>query len=282
VATTKVGVIGLGAMGGALAERVMGAGFATEVFDLDRAAIDRLVAMGASAGTMASVAVCGVVIINLPNDAIVTDVGEQLAGNLGDATRVIEMSSISPQTARRLRDTLGAAEFVDSPVSGGPMEARNGELSLLVGTDAPVSETARAVLEAVGTINEVGTVGDGKAVKLVNQMMAMGNNAIAVEAFQLGVNLGVDPELLYDVLSRSGGRSNHFNKRIPWAIADDFDARFAIRLAEKDLRLAIELGHDNTYATPITATIHQVYERAMTQELADEDVVSLIKLYRRR
>jgi 3-hydroxyisobutyrate dehydrogenase-like beta-hydroxyacid dehydrogenase len=277
----NVGVIGLGAMGGALAERVLGAGFDTEVFDLSGAAVERLTALGARAGTIHTVAQSDVLIINLPNDAIVTDVGGQLAGNLGDTTRVIEMSTIGPDTVRALRDTLGAVEFVDAPVSGGPMEARSGELSLLVGVDQPLTEAPRSVLETVGTINPVGKVGDGKAVKLVNQMMAMGNVAVAVEAFQLGINLGVDSELLYDVLSRSGGRSNHFNKRMPWVIADDFDARFAVRLAEKDLRLAIALSHDNSYATPITATIHQVYETAMSRDLADEDVVALIKLYRR-
>lgn len=278
---TNVGVVGLGAMGGAIAGRLVESGHNVVVTDLNAAAVEHLVQQGATAGDLAAVGSADVVVLSLPSDGAVAAVGRDLAETI-TATTVIEMSTVLPDTARALRDQLAdlIEEFVDAPVSGGPSDASGGTLSLLVGVDGELSAAAESVLSAVGTINRVGGVGDGKSVKLVNNMMAMGNVAVAVEAFQLGIDLGLEPGVLYDVLSRSGGRSNHFNKRIPWAIADDFDARFAVRLGEKDLRLAIQVAHERQYATPVAATIHQLYESGIAHQLADEDVVALIKLYR--
>ncbi len=278
--TVTAGVIGLGVMGGSIAGRIVASGFDTEVYDLNPATVERLVAAGARAGTIESIAARDVVVLSLPNDAIVASVGGQLTGHLGADTALIEMSTILPQTARQLRDMLHAAEFVDAPISGGPDDASNGSLGILVGVDAPLSDGVRSVLDVLGAISEVGEVGEGKAVKLINNMMSMGNVAVAAEAFQLGVKLGLDPQRLYDVLSVSGGRSNHFNKRMPWAIAEDFIARFAVRLGEKDLRLAIQLAHDNTFPLPVTALVHQVYEEASAKGFADEDLIALTKLYR--
>ncbi len=277
-----LGVVGLGAMGGAIAGRLVASGFDVVVYDTSPEAVQRLVDLGAAAGDLAKVAGAQVVVLSLPNDAVVLSVVDELAPVL-TARTLIEMSSTLPETARALADRLGGSvpELVDAPVSGGPADATAGTLSLLVGADGELSDAAQQVLGSVGTINRVGRFGDGKIVKLINNMMAMGNVAVAVEAFQLGVNLGVEPKLLYDVISRSGGRSNHFNKRVPWVLDDDFTARFAVRLGEKDMRLGLELAHGASYPTPVAATVHQVFESAMSHQLADEDVVALIKVYRR-
>jgi 3-hydroxyisobutyrate dehydrogenase-like beta-hydroxyacid dehydrogenase len=277
----SVGVVGLGAMGGSIAQRLVARGKHVTVFDLNDLAVDRLVRAGATGGTLADIAKAETVVFSLPGDAAVRSVGQSIAGDISART-VIEMSSVLPETVRSLSGLLGSRgnEIIDAPVSGGPSDALGGTLSLMIGAEADLSDRASSVLSELGTINLVGRIGDGKAVKLVNNMMAMGNVAVAAESFQLGVSLGIEPRKLYEVLSNSGGRSNHFNKRFPWVLEEDFVARFAVRLAEKDLRLAIEVAHEAKYPTPVTAAIHQVYESAIAHDLADEDVAALVKLYR--
>jgi len=115
---------------------------------------------------------------------------------------VLEMSTVRPETVRAVPAAFGVGvEVVDAPVSGGPADALGGTLSLLVGTDVPLTLLARSVLETLGAVHLVGRLGDGKLVKLVNNMISMSNVAVAAEAFQLGVDLGLDPERLYRVLS---------------------------------------------------------------------------------
>jgi 3-hydroxyisobutyrate dehydrogenase len=168
---------------------------------------------------------------------------------------------------------------VDCPVSGGPGEALAGKLVELVGADDAALARVRPVLEALGTVEHVGAVGHGKTVKLLNNLMAMGNIVVAAEAFTLGVKLGLDRDDLFDVLSRSGGRSFHFLKRFPYALADDYSARFAVRLGEKDIRLGLELAHDADYPMPTASIVHQIFEMARAKGLGNEDVVAVLKVF---
>ena len=100
-----------------------------------------------------------------------------------------------------------------------------------------------------------GGIGTAKVVKLVNNMMSMGNVLVAAEAFALGVAAGVEPQKLYDVLSVSGGRSHHFTKRFPNALKGDFSPGFKMELGEKDLALAVELGRTMKMPTPSASIV---------------------------
>jgi 3-hydroxyisobutyrate dehydrogenase-like beta-hydroxyacid dehydrogenase len=113
----------------------------------------------------------------------------------------------------------------------------------------------------------------------VNNVMSMGNLAVAAEAFTLGTKLGLDPGRAFEVLSRSGGRSHQFVKRMPAVLAGDTTARFALGLAEKDLRLALEMAHGVPAGMPITGAIHQVYELARAAGLGERDAAALVELY---
>jgi len=279
----RVGVIGLGAMGGAVAERLSAQGFDVSVFDLNAAAVQRLVALGAKPADATSISDVDVLFTSLPHDRAVLDVlhGETLDRLTGGV--LVELSTVLPGTVRDVQDRAQAAGVVvvDSPVSGGPAEARAGKLILFVGAEDADLERVRPLLDAIGAIEHVGGVGAGKAIKLVNNTMSMGNLAVGVEAFSLGKRLGLDAATMYDVLTRSGGRSHHFVKRIPYVLDDDYSARFALRLGEKDLRLALELGHESVFPMPVAATIHQLFEAGMAAGLGNEDMVAILKLYER-
>lgn len=279
----KIGLIGLGAMGGAVGRRLLEVGLDVTVHDISPDAVKTLTDLGATAvSTPAELASADVVLVSLPNDAIVQDVlvTQGLLTHLRGKT-VIELSTILPETIHAIDEVAKANDvtLVDCPVSGGPGEALAGTLVLMVGCEDADLETVRPVIKHLGAVEHVGPVGAGKVVKIVNNMMSMGNLVVAAEAFSLGTRLGLDPTRLYEILTTSGGRSGQFAKRIPYVLADDYHARFALSLAEKDLRLALAMGHAAQFPLPVAANIHQMYEMGVAAGTGGEDQVAVIKLY---
>ncbi|HEY3004149.1 MAG TPA: NAD(P)-dependent oxidoreductase [Kribbellaceae bacterium] len=278
----RTAVIGLGVMGGAVAQRLIESGFDTLVHDIDPAAVARLVDRGAAACDLAGAGAADVIITSLPNDRIVTDtvVGSGVLKSWAGRV-LVELSTTLPATVRGIAEAGDEHDVavVDSPVSGGPGEALAGKLVELVGADDSSLARARPVLDALGTVEHVGAVGNGKTVKLLNNLMAMGSIVVAAEAFTLGVKLGLDRHELFDVLSRSGGRSFHFLKRWPYALADDYHARFALSLGEKDIRLGLQLAHESDYVMPAASIVHQIFELARAKGIGHEDVVAVLKVY---
>jgi 3-hydroxyisobutyrate dehydrogenase-like beta-hydroxyacid dehydrogenase len=277
-----VSILGLGLMGGSMCERLLEEGLRPRVFDVDPARVSRLASLGAEASTAEGVAEGDVLLTSLPSDAVVESA--LLSSGLVASLRgrvLVELSTILPPTMEKV--AAAAAEHgvavVDCPVSGGPVEARAGTLTLLVGADDDAWRRAEPVLARLGTAERVGRPGQGKAIKLVNNVMAMGNMVIAAEAFALGEKLGLDPSRMFDVLSRSGGRSHHFLKRMPYVLERDFTARFALALGEKDLRLALDMAHQADYVMPATSTVHQMYEIGRARGLEGEDIAAIVKLY---
>ena len=278
-----VGILGLGLMGGSMCERLLEVGLRPWVFDVDAAKVSRLASMGAQAcSTAEGLAEGDVLLVSLPNDAVVESalIESGLLASLRGRV-LVELSTILPPTMERVASAAAehGVAVVDCPVSGGPAEARAGTLTQLVGASDEAWARAEPVLAHLGTAERVGRPGQGKAIKLVNNVMAMGNMVIAAEAFALGEKLGLDPSRMFDVLSRSGGRSHHFLKRMPFVLERDFTARFALALGEKDLRLALQMAHEAGYVMPATSTVHQMYEVGRARGLEAEDIAAIVKVY---
>lgn len=276
-----IGVMGLGKMGGAFAARLRAQGYETVGYDVSGEALARFAEAGGRPGTLDDLAACPAVLSSLPSDREVAGAfSDELLQRMHGST-VIELSTILPETVIALAEKAGAhgVQVIDCPVSGGIDTARTGSVVLYVGADDALVAANKALLEELGTVWHVGKVGNGKTVKLVNNMMSLGNVAVASEAFQLGIRLGMEPQALYDVLNESGGRSHNFTRRMPSVIARDFTPRFATYLAEKDLRLALQMGHDDRFPMPVASAVHQLFEMALAKGLASEDSVSVIKVY---
>ncbi|OJJ54894.1 hypothetical protein ASPSYDRAFT_34717 [Aspergillus sydowii CBS 593.65] len=284
----SVGVIGLGAMGGAIALRLTQTGFDVRGYDISQPAIDRFASLGGTASCdLDLVTAAKLVITSLPNDEILwSALRSGLMGKLRPDQTLIEMSTILPQTMtdieRALKEEVPGIEIVDAPLSGGPNEAREGKLNMLVAAEGQLRPDTNALLSKLGTVDMLGSVGNGKALKLVNNMISLGIAAVATEGFQLGVELGLDQETIYKVLCKSSASSKMFGKRGAYILENDFAARFAIYLAEKDTRLALQTAHNQRFPTPILANIHQRYESAIAGRLDKEDIAALVKLYRKK
>lgn len=282
----NIGFIGLGNMGGAIAERLARVGHRVVGFDLSEAARERASTAGVISVDTPEAAFEGASVIfsSLPNPAIVTDFWlgvDERSASLAQGVTLVELSTIDPETMRQVAAAVPEhSAVVDCPVSGGPGEARSGRLNLLVGAEPAVFDRMHDLLAQFGgTVHHAGGVGAGKAVKLVNNIMSMTNVLVASEAFALGLAYGLDPQRLYDILSVSGGTSGQFVKRFPRAIAGDYDPRFALSLGTKDLALALDFARQLGVPTPTTATARQMYAVAEAEGLGGLDHVALLKLY---
>ncbi|MBP1155861.1 MULTISPECIES: NAD(P)-dependent oxidoreductase [unclassified Paenibacillus] len=283
----RVGVIGLGNMGGNMAQAIFDGGYAVTVYDVNSELVSKYGSLGF--GTSDSIQdltqKSNLILTSLPNSEIVRQVymgAQGIVQHIQPGSVAVDLSTIEPDVIREIDTAIvsKSASLLDAPVSGGPNEARNGELVLIVGGHKELLEEVEPVLRRIGnTIFHVGTPGDAKVVKLVNNMMTMGNVLVAAEAFSVGVKAGVDPELLFQVLSQSGGRSHHFNKRFPKALERNFNPGFTVELGEKDVGLGVDLSKSLQLPLPLMNLVRQMYGVAMSEGLGKEDIVSVLKLY---
>lgn len=283
----RIGVLGLGNMGGQMARRLAATGHAVTGYDIDAKRAQQLSAEGITAApSPARVAEASdFVLSSLPDPAAVRSnyLGEAgVLGTVRSGTTLIDLSTVDPETWREVAAAarLRGVECLDAPVSGGPAEAGSGRLVFIVGGETAVLERCRPVLSVLGgEIHHAGPLGAGHTVKIVNNIMSMGNVAVAAEAMVLGVKAGLDPQRLFDILSTSGGRSFHFLKRFPNVLAGDFAPRFSIALSRKDMGLALSLAARLEMPMLVASTVRQVYETACAQGLSGLDMAAVTTLY---
>jgi 3-hydroxyisobutyrate dehydrogenase-like beta-hydroxyacid dehydrogenase len=284
----KIAVIGMGQMGSGMAGRLRESNLDVVGFDVSAEQRDRLTKDGFRMTSSIAEALAGrtMVLTSLPDPKAVNEAWLGTGGIVASAdkgTLCIELSTIDPQTMRQVAGK--AAErgiaVVDCPVSGSPNEARAGKLILIAGGEKADVTRAEPILKLLGNDwKYTGPVGTAKVVKIVNNMMSMGNVLVAAEAFALGVAAGVDPSNLYDVLSVSGGRSHHFTKRFPNALKGDFSPGFKMELGEKDLALAVELGRMTKMPTPSASATREMYALALAEGFRGQDIVALLQMYK--
>jgi 2-hydroxy-3-oxopropionate reductase len=202
-----VGVIGLGAMGGAIAARLLGRGVDVAAFD-PRAPARAAVAGrgGRDCGSPAEAAAgADIVLTSLPGAVELREVLFGDAGVLGAAAgslRIVDMSTLTPRVARELHDEVaaGGAVLLDAPVSGGPDAARGGTLTIMIGGGAQDVDAAQPVLEQLGTVYRCGPAGAGQVCKACNQLIVVGTIELVAEALVVAGAAGLDPELVRSAL----------------------------------------------------------------------------------
>ena len=282
---TKVGFIGMGIMGRGMAGNLLRAGFPLCIWNRTRSRMEELVKAGAHAGNSpADVASHSEIIITCVSDS--ADVREVILGAEGviqgapTAALVVDMSTISPKTTREIAGELAAANLhmLDAPISGGSEGAANGTLSIMVGGEVAQVERARPAFEAMGkTITHVGEIGAGQTVKIVNQILVVGNMLAASEALLLAKAGGLDlPKALQAVEAGAAG-SWMLSNRAPQIFVRDFRPGFTIDLQQKDLRLALEAAQQLGVPLLTTSLIHQLYRSLQQQGLGSEGNHALIK-----
>lgn len=280
----NVGFIGIGQMGQHMSRRILDAGYNLIVHDLKKEAANSLLEKGAKWGkTPKEIAEsCQIVISSLPTPQDVEQVvygANGLNSGWKDGDIYIDMSTNSPSTIRRIAEdakTMGVV-VLDAPVSGGTRGAEMGTLTIMVGGDLASLEKVRKVLETMGRkIFPVGNVGCGNVAKLVNNMIALTCSSITAEGFVLGVKAGINPQVLWDIITISTGNNWPLQQYPQGVLRGDFAPMYRLSLGRKDAGLAIELGKDYDVPLPVGAVVEQKLIEAEAAGLGDKHVDAII------
>lgn len=270
---TRVAFIGLGTMGLPMARNLAAAGHALVAVDADptRAAL-----LGAPVAVTPAEAAgaSDVALLSLPSPAAVEDVVLGPSGLRAGAVRgyaVVDMSTGPPALARTLAAELGPAgiDSLDAPVSGGPAGAEAASLTVMVGGTGEAFAARRPLLEALGSVVHVGPAGAGQAAKLCNNLVAGATMVAIAEACGVAEHEGIDPAVLYDLMTRSTGDSRVLRTRFPMeGAAPEHPASrgyaplFSLDLMAKDLGLALELAAAHGVEAPVAITSRDRYRLA--------------------
>lgn len=289
----RVGFIGLGTMGRPMALNLLRAGHQLTVFDLAPAAVDRLVAAGAAAARSPREAASDreVVVTMLPASRHVEAAmfGDQgVVAGVARGAVVVDMSTIDPGTTKRVAAALAArgAAMLDAPVSGSSAGAEQATLTIMAGGEAEVLERVRPLLEAMGSnVIHCGPTGMGEAVKLCNNLVAGATVAAVGEAFALAERLGCDPQVLFDVMSKSSGNCWALQTRPPVAglVASapaerDFAPGFMVDLMHKDLGLVMAAASELKVPLAMAAAAQQLYALASARGYGTSDFSAVFKV----
>ena len=281
----NIGFIGLGIMGSGMAANILKAGFPLKVWNRTPEKAAALAEKGASvANSPADLAAqCDMVFICVSDTP---DVEEVVLGENGvihgvrPGALVVDNSTISPDLTRVVAKKLSEkqAYMLDAPVSGGSEGAINGTLSIMVGGAADQVERAMPVLSAMGrTITHVGGHGDGQMVKLVNQILVVGNALAVSEALLFAQAGGLDLQKTLDAVVGGAAGSWMLSNRGPQVIKRDWRPGFMVDLQNKDVKLALAAADEMGVPLMMTAAVFQLYRTLQNDGLGKEGNHALIK-----
>jgi 3-hydroxyisobutyrate dehydrogenase len=284
----RVGFIGLGTMGSAMAANIVRAGFPLTVWNRTQGRAPELVDLGAAfAETPAAVAgesdIVVICVSDTPDVEAVLFGPDGVAAGAREGTLVIDCSTIAPsgswKFAERL-DGLGLA-MVDAPVSGGREGAHNATLTIFVGGHERDVERARPVLTALGrTITHVGPIGAGQAVKAVNQVILAGAYLGVAEGLVLAIKAGLDVNQVIDALGGGAAQSWVLANRSGRMVDNDYPLGFKLSLHRKDLGIALGLADQLGVSLPLAAMTAALESGLIAQGHGDEDMSAIARAIR--
>jgi L-threonate 2-dehydrogenase len=289
--TTKqdaIGFIGLGAMGGGMAQSLLRAGYKLHACDVRSDVLQSFAEKGAVACVSPAqvAAACNVIVSVVVNAAQTESV---LFGEAGCAAQMkpgsvfVMCSTVDPNwsiaTEKRLAER--GILYLDSPISGGAARAAAGEITMMTAGRPEVYAKCESVLNAMAaTVYKLGDcAGAGSKVKIINQLLAGVHIAAAAEAMALGIRQGVDPKALYEVITHSAGNSWMFENRMAHVLAADFTPLSAVDIFVKDLGIVLDMARATKFPLPLSATAHQMFMMASTAGFAKEDDSAVIKIF---
>jgi 2-hydroxy-3-oxopropionate reductase len=285
-----IGFIGLGVMGAPMARNLLAADLEVVAWNRGPGPLAELVEAGARTadGPAAVAAAADLVVSIVSDDAALREVLGGDGGAIAAArpgSLLIDMSTVSPALAREL--AAAAADrgvgFLDAPVSGGDVGARDGTLSIMVGGEAAEVERARPVFEVLGSrVTHVGAAGAGQVAKACNQVLVAVIFGGLAEALVLGSKLGVDPAAVLDALGGGMAANRIMEVRRDNFLDHDFAPGFKVDLHHKDLEIALGAGGEIDAPLPLAAAVQQMFRELRAAGHGDEDDSALLRVAERR
>lgn len=283
---STVGFIGIGTMGFHMAMNILRGGYRLQVFDLNKEALAEAGKAGATvAPTVADLVRTSDLVITMLPDA--PDVEAVALGQDGiesaarPGTLYVDMSTIDPVTTRRVGARLAqrGIRMIDSPVARGVDNARAGTLALMVGGDIADFKTAEPVLRLMAdTITHCGALGNGAAMKLVNNFMSNGIVSTVAESMTIGLKAGLPLDLMVQISGGTGTNNAWLHKLMPTkAFQGDYSLGFMSRLARKDQRLALKLAEETGVPLTLGKAVLQMLDETVAT-YPREDFTSVLRV----
>ena len=283
----NVGLIGLGIMGKPMGKNLLKKGYKLTVYDIRRAAVEEMVAAGATPAENAgeAAAQCDVLLTMLPNSPQVEQVMPGMNGagaRMRRGSAYIDMSSINPLASRKIARELErySVQMLDAPVSGGEPKAADGTLAFMVGGPEDLFLQCRELLLAMGSsVVHCGAIGAGNVTKLCNQVIVAVNIAAVAEALTLGQKAGVAPDAIYHAIRGGLAGSTVLDAKAPMMMDRNFRPGFKIDLHVKDLKNVLEAGGAAGATMPLTNQVIEMMETLQHEGEGGSDHSALIKFY---
>ena len=289
----KVGFIGLGNMGLPMANNILKAGIEVNAFDLSTDAMQKADELGMITKSYASEVIENIdaLITMLPNDTAVENIylKEDLIGKISKNTIVIESSTINPEISKKVsrKATDMNISMLDAPVSGGVKGAELGTLTFIVGGDEANLKKATPLFEIMGDKTfYAGQSGSGQIAKLCNNMLLAIHMCGTAETIAMGVNNGLDPAILSEIMKNSSGGNWSLEKYNPFPgvmkevpASNNYSGGFLNSLMLKDLNLAEELATQSKSNTPMGKLARELYKELNNQGFEELDFSSIQQNY---
>jgi 3-hydroxyisobutyrate dehydrogenase len=283
----RVSVIGLGLMGTPIATLLMKAGYQVTGFDIIRKQMVDLVSLGLKATNSPKEAVKGtdLVLLSLPNWNAVIEAVEGKDGVAAGAQKgqiVVDTSTSPPWESRTLGERLGrkGIEWMDVPISGSSAQARMGNMVFMAGGKRSVFKRIKPVLDRIGKKTVyAGKMGDGATLKLVINHTLYLNQAAAIEGLVLGMKAGLNPDVLFDVITSGAASSDLLISRGKDMLNGNFSPKGPVVIAIKDLALSMETAKRWDVVLPMGALYQQLLLKAHYNGWDREDATVVMKIY---
>lgn len=286
VTKMRLGFIGLGNIGGAIAANLAADGHALRVHDPDAARADRLASAGAAVVASAAEVArgSGITFVSVPTPAIMESVADEwLAASDPDAV-LIDLTTNAPETVRRVGARIAGAgrHLLECPLTGGAPGAKARMLTFIVGGEAAVFERCKPLLATVGrAIFHLGPLGTGNVGKLVNSIFAFTTTWVSLEGLAVCAKSGIDLRTMVEMV-RAGGGGNLFIDRMVEGINErGRPTDFALELAAKDAGLLLDVARDLGVPTPVAAEVAQALVAAKAFGLGGRDFTEIVEVVER-
>lgn len=284
-----IGFVGLGIMGGPMAENLIDAGYTVIGHNRSQEPVDAIVDYGGRGASTAAEAAseADVIITCLPDSSVVESVmraEDGIMAGLDGGETVIDMSTISPTTTETLAAELADMDvsMLDAPISGGEEGAIDGTLSIMVGGDSDVLERHRDILDVMGeTVTHCVPNGAGQVTKACNQIVVANTMEAVSEALVFASKAGADVEAVIEAISGGAAGCWALDNRAPRMVRGNFDPGFFASYQYKDLRIATEAGEAFGSPMPITQVTHEMYKSMEETGLGRDDNSGVIQILER-
>jgi 2-hydroxy-3-oxopropionate reductase len=286
----RIAFLGTGIMGSHMARRLAQAGFAVTAWNRSAAKVEALASAGVQRATSVTDAVAraDVVLVMLSTGDVVDEVlfssEDAPVEAIASGATLVVMSSIPVETCRRQAESLRGAgvHYVDAPVSGGEVGARDGTLAILAGGDADIVEKVGAVFEPLGRVTHIGPIGAGQAAKLANQIIVGGTMVAVAEALHFAARNGADPAKVRIALAGGFGDSKILHLHGTRMVERDFVPGSPAEYQLKDLRTAQSLAKSLSLDLTLLNTLARMFGDMIDHEGTGIDVSGILLEVERR